>query len=247
MVLLLTLLVGFFIILGTVLVFFTNNNNKFINFSICVAFGVMISLGILEILPETYKIITEHINIPLNIFVLAISLLIGMALLKVLDKFISDHEHNHTHDHEHKLNLYHIGIVSSLMLVVHNVIEGIALYNTLIISFKSGVMMCIGIGIHNIPLGMVIASTFYKKNKSKLKTFLITLLISLSTFVGGIIAYIYVMNELLEGILLAVTLGMIIYITIFELLNQIKEIKNKKIVIIGITLGIILMIISMLL
>ena len=84
MVLLLTLLVGFFIILGTVLVFFTNNNNKFINFSICVAFGVMISLGILEILPETYEIITEHINIPLNIFVLAISLLIGMALLKVL-------------------------------------------------------------------------------------------------------------------------------------------------------------------
>ena len=107
--------------------------------------------------------------------------------------------------------------------------------------------MCIGIGIHNIPLGMVIASTFYKKNKSKLKTFLITLLISLSTFAGGIIAYIYVMNELLEGILLAVTLGMIIYITIFELLSQIKEIKNKKIVIIGITLGIILMIISILL
>ena len=108
--------------------------------------------------------------------------------------------------------------------------------------------MSLAIGIHNIPLGMVIASTFYNKTNSKVKTILISIIISLSTFVGGFLGYIcsgYVMSELMEGILLAVTLGMIVYITGFELLEQIKEIKEKRFSITIIILGIIVMLISL--
>ena len=109
--------------------------------------------------------------------------------------------------------------------------------------------MCIGIGLHNIPIGMIITSTFYKKNNSKIKTLLISIGISLSTFLGGISA-LYLKNitsnEFLEGVLLSITLGMIIYITLFELIGQIKEIKNKKIRYGGIILGIIILIISLL-
>lgn len=243
-----TLLVGLFTVVGSMLVFFTKNNKKFINFSICLAFGVMITLGVLELLPESYELITAHINTPYNIMMLLLCIGVGIMVLKTLDSFVPDHNHDHKHDKEHKLNLFHIGIISSIALVLHNIIEGITLYSALVMSLNSGIMMGLAIGIHNIPLGMVISSTFYKKTSSKVKTVIISTIISLSTFVGGLLAYIcsgYVMSELLEGILLAVTLGMIIYITVFELLAQIKEIKNKKFSIGVILIGIIVMLISL--
>ena len=247
--LLYTLLVGLFTVLGSTLILFTNNNKKFVDFSISMAFGVMIMLGLLELLPESYEIISEQIKTPYNIIVLIIGVVIGIELLKILDKFVPDHGHDHKHDKDHKRNLYHIGIISSVALVLHNFIEGITLYNTLATSFKAGLIMCFGIGLHNIPIGMVITSTFYKKNKSKLKTLLISLGISLSTFVGGLAALSlksFTENAFLEGVLLAVTLGMIIYITLFELINQVKEIKDKKIRYGGIIIGIIIILISIL-
>ena len=53
--------------------------------------------------------------------------------------------------------------------------------------------------------------------------------IGLITFIGGLLAIILkgVTNDFIEGVLLAITLGMIVYITMFELLNQVKEIANK--------------------
>ena len=53
-----TLLVGLFIVLGTVIVFFTNQNKNFVNFSISMAFGVMVALGLFELLPESYEIVS---------------------------------------------------------------------------------------------------------------------------------------------------------------------------------------------
>ena len=246
--LVITLLVGLFTVVGSLLVILSKNNKKFIEFSICLAFGVMVALGILELLPESYELITGHINKPYNIVMLLICIIIGISTLKTLDEFIPDHSHDHKHDKEHKLNLFHIGVISSIALILHNIIEGITLYSTLVMSLNSGIMMSLAIGIHNIPLGMIIASTFYKKTNSKIKTTLISIVISLSTFVGALLAYLcsgYVMSELFEGILLGITLGMIIHITCFELLAQIKEIKNKKFSF-GITiLGIIIMLISL--
>lgn len=248
--LLFTLLVGLFIVLGTILILFTNNNKKIVDLSISMAFGVMIMLGLIELLPEAYNIISEFIKVPFNIVVLIIGIVIGIEILKILDRFIPDHGHDHKHDKEHKKNLYHIGIITSVALILHNFIEGITLYNTLLTSFKSGIVMCIGIGLHNIPIGMIITSTFYKKNKSKIKTLLISMGISLSTFLGGISALLLnklTSNEFLEGVLLSVTLGMIIYIVIFELIEQVKEIKDKRIRYGGILLGIIILIISIIL
>lgn len=248
--LLFTLLVGLFTVLGTFFVFFTNQNKNFVNFSISMAFGVMVMLGLVELLPESYEIISEYIKKPFNIVVVIIGIIIGVEILKLLDHFVPDHGHDHVHDKDHKHNLFHIGIISSVALVLHNLLEGITLYNTLETSLKTGLLMCIGIGLHNIPIGMVIASTFYKKTKSKMKTLLISIIISLSTFVGGIFALLLkgiTTNEFLEGVLLAVTLGMIIYITMFELLKQINEIKNKKIRYGGIVIGIMILLISILL
>ena len=107
--------------------------------------------------------------------------------------------------------------------------------------------LTLGIGFHNIPLGMVIAGTFHQSNQSISKTLLSVLLVSLSTFAGGLLMFFLGINSispLISGILLSITLGMLIYITFTELFPRIKETKNKKQATIGIIIGVMIQIIA---
>ena len=252
--LLLTLLVGLFILLGSFIGLNYKDNKRFTDFSISVAFGVIISLILFELLPETFEVLNGEIGVVRTIFVIIILSLIGITLLKLLDLFVPHHEHEVHHKHQHSSDkchndhLYHIGIMSSIGVIAHNIIEGMSLYLVSSTSLISGILLCIGIGLHNIPMGLVISSTLTSSNFSKNKVLKISLIVSIATFIGGILMFmIGGVNELVEGILLGLTLGMLIYISIFELFHQIYHMKNKKITITGIVVGIILLVISILL
>ena len=249
--LLLTLLVGLFILLGSIIGFYYKDNKKITNFSISVAFGVIVGLILFEILPETFEILKEQIGISRCISAIIVLSLIGIVLLKILDLFVPYHNHeahhNHKHNNEncHNEHLYHIGIVSSIAVIFHNLIEGMSLYLVTNSSISSGILLCVGVGLHNIPIGLVIASTLTSSNYSKNKTLKVSLVVSLATFLGGIIMFILGgVNELVEGILLGLTLGMLIYISIFELAHQIYHMKDKKTSYIGISIGVILLLVS---
>ena len=252
--LLLTLLVGLFILLGSFIGFNYKKNKRFTDFSISMAFGVIVSLILFEILPETFIVLNGQVGVIRAIVTIVILSLIGIIILKILDFYVPHHEHeaHHTHKHNndkcHNEHLYHIGIVSSIGVIAHNLIEGMSLYLVSSTSLISGLLLCIGIGLHNIPMGLVISSTLTSSNYSKEKTLKVSLIVSLATFIGGLIMFILGgVNELVEGILLGLTLGMLIYILIFELFHQIYHMKNKKIVKIGISFGILLLVIGLVL
>ncbi len=246
--LLLTFILGLFILLGTIIVLITKNNEKFVSFSLALAFGVMISLSIFELFPESY----EHLEAMGNwrIIILLGCIVFGIVLLKILDHFIPHHALDEGHHHskrEHIEHLYHIGIVSSVALVLHNIIEGMAIYGTASTSSHLGLLVGLGVGLHNIPMGMIIASTFYKSSENKRKTLIISFLISISTFLGGMIMFFLngvMKEEIILGILLSITLGMIIYIVLFELLEQILHSKNKKETILGVVSGFVILLIG---
>ena len=252
--LLLTLTVGLFILLGSVIGLNYKDNKKFTDFSISVAFGVIISLILFELLPETFEVLNGEMGIVRTILVIIILSLIGIVALKILDLFVPHHEHDAHHKHKHNndkchnQHLFHIGIISSVGIIAHNLIEGMSLYLVSSTSLIFGILLCIGIGLHNIPMGLVITSTLTSSNYSKNKTIKISLIVSLATFVGGLFMFILGgVNELVEGILLGLTLGMLIYISIFELFHQIYHMKNKKIAITGIVIGIVLLVVSVVL
>ena len=234
--LLLTLLVGLFILVGSFMGLNYKNNNKFTDFSISIAFGVIISLILFEILPETYEILNGEIGITRTIFVIIILSLMGTTLLKLLDLFVPHHEHDAHHKHQHSTDkchnehLSHIGIMSAIGVIAHNLIEGMSLYLVSSTSLLSGVLLCIGIGLHNIPMGLVISSTLTTSNYTKQKILKLSLIVSLSTFIGGLLMFIMGgVSKLTEGIFLGLTLGMLIYISIFELLHQIYHINFGKV------------------
>ena len=144
-------------------------------------------------------------------------------------------------------NLVHIGIITSLALALHNIIEGMAVYSTVITDTSLGVAMTLGIGFHNIPLGMVIAGTFYQSKENLSKTILSIIAVSCATFVGGLIMFflnISTISPVILGTLLSITLGMLLFITFDELLPRIKTSKNKKVTYTGITVGVIILLIA---
>lgn len=239
--LVLTLVLGFFIIIGAFLMHIFENKERFLVISLSMAFGVMASLIFLELLPESFEIFNEKYSSIISIAMILIFSIIGFLILKILDKFIPDHED------DDEANLIHVGIVSSIAIILHNIIEGMAIYNTFNTSINLGILLSIGVGLHNIPLGMVLSSTFYKSLSNKKKSNVIIFLISTSTFVGGLIMCIFnnvFKNEFIIGLLLSITVGMLVYINIIEILPKLIKSKDKKMIVTSIIVGILILFVS---
>ncbi len=240
--LIVTLILGLFILLGALIAFLIKKREKVVDFSLGLAFGVISMLILTDLLPE----VMEHLE-GKTIFLAVLFTIIGILLSKLIDKFIPDHEEEHMNKLELNNNLIHIGVITSLTLALHNIIEGMAVYSTMLTSTSLGVGITLGVGFHNIPLGMVIAGTFYQSGENKYKIAINLILVSLSTFVGGLIMFFLNLEEispLLEGILLSITLGMLLFISFDELLPRIKESNNKKVCCIGIIVGVIILLIA---
>jgi len=239
-----TLSVGLFILVGTLIALLAKNNDKLISFSIGLSFSIMLSLSILELIPEAYELISSSLDLGMSILIILIFLILGIGILKILDVFIPDHDDKNGKSLKTK-NLYHIGLISSIAIIIHNFVEGMAIYTSILSSSKLGFLVGIGVALHNIPLGMSITTFFYKDTKNIKKTILIISIIAISTFLGALVMYFYgSVNSFTFGILLTITLGMLLYITIFELLPQIRETKYKKETFLGIILGIIILAIT---
>lgn len=242
--LLITLLLGLFIVIGASIAFLFPKKEKFIDFSLAFAFSVILMLLFTDLLPEACEVLSGK-----HIFLFLVFVLVGVLLLRILDFFVPDHDHEEEKlsKKQVKNNLAHIGVVASIALVLHNIIEGMAIYSTCTTSLRAGIMIALGVGFHNIPLGMVIAGTLYQNNKSKKKTIAIILGLMLSTFIGGIIMFFLngvALNEIFLGILLSITIGMLIYICSNELFPRIKRTTHKKITWSGLVLGIVLILLT---
>lgn len=226
--LLLTLLGGLFILLGT-LITFKIKSDKFVDFTISTAFSVLMSLILFELIPE----VSHHLNM-LEIFIYVI---LGIFILKLLDILVPHHHHDHKHDKHHHNTLNHIVLVSSIALCLHNIIEGMSIYAVSKNSLHAGIIMVLGVGLHNIPMGMIIGAGI----ESKTKKVVLSTIASLSTLLGALLMILF--NNLLNNytdILLAITLGMIIYIALFELLPKLACSKHKKEILKGSIFGLII-------
>ena len=178
-----------------------------------------------------------------------IFVILGYGLLRVLDHFVPDHHDDiKMSKKEADNNLAHIGLVSSIALVIHNIVEGMAVYSTVLSNVTAGLMLAIGIGFHNLPLGMVIAMTFYQGSQKTIKGLVVLCGVAFSTLVGGVLSF-FLNNQMLPewvlGSLLSLTLGMLLFILISELFPRIRNTKYKKERNFGLVIGLIIMLISL--
>lgn len=238
--LIVTFFLGIFILAGAALAEWTKEVHIAEQIAVSIAFGTMSALAILELIPEAI----EHVGSG-QLWILPIGVLGGILILKILDHFIPDHDHAHgfSHDCSDK-NVIHIGMVSAIAVTLHNIIEGMAVYSIAEQSLQMGMLMALGVGLHNIPMGMVIDATLQKEKQNRKVALL--LVVSLSTFFGGIIMKLLwaVMNDLVVGVLMTITIGMLVYIVLFELVPHLMHAKNKALSVAGAIFGVLIIIVS---
>ena len=242
-VLLLSVLSIIFLLVGTLIVFNTHNSNKVMTFSVSLGFVVLILLGIMHLLPDAYEFFSELYPSSKSIFLISLFTLVGFGVILMLDLFGGHHHEEGKHNEE---NFKHISIITCIFLVVHNFIEGMTIYSSVLLDYKTALLLTIGIGLHNIPLGFTLSSTFSKYH-NKFNTLMYIIFIGSSYLFGALVAYIFndiFMNPLVLGIALTFTFGMILYIAIFEFLPMIKNSVEKNMRNIGLLTGLLLMLLT---
>ena len=194
-------------------------------------FIIMLYLMFIDLLPEIIEEF-EILENKVNFFLMFISIGIGFFLLKGIDYFIPEHHHNHKEEHddliEHNNHHFHIGFITALSLIIHNVLEGISIYIAGTSDLKTGLVMALSVGCHNLPLGMEIAANMEATTKNKITKYITFFLLVFSSFLGAFFLFIInqELNKFIEGILMSITLGMLLYISGVELIPEV--IKNKK-------------------
>ena len=231
--LLFTFITGLFFLVGILLNKLCHNKDNINVFAIALAFVVLLNLILFDIGPEVF----ESISLANILFVI-----LGIGLLKLMDLLVPHHHHEHhevkDNHQEHELHLEHISIVTILALTIHNMIECMALYN-ISANVKAGLLMTIGIGLHNIPLGFQIGSSL-NKNRA-----LYIFILTISGFLGGLLCLAFTsFSDLIMNYILSFTLGMIIYLTLFELAHELYNGRKNKFSLYGIIVGVIIIIVS---
>jgi len=241
----LTLVVGLFFLIGGVISKKFKNKDALNHFSVAMAFIIMLNLIFADLIPEILELLEKY-KLGTKISIITIFIIIGILILKILDFFIPDHHHEH-HEHEkniaeHNSHVRHIGTLTVISLILHNVLEGFAIFGMALNDIKLGLMICISVALHNIPLGThIFSSLTLEKNKSLISV------LTLSSLIGGIIFLIVGnISNLVLAIITCITLGMLIYIEVLELLPEmLHSLKNKETKL-GIIFGIIILVISIL-
>ena len=131
--------------------------------------------------------------------------------------------------------------------MLHNIPEGITTFISTTTNKALGLKLAFAIALHNIPEGISIAVPIYFSTKNKRKTFFYTIIAGFSELFGAIIAYIFLqkyINNFILSIILAMTAGIMIDISIYELLPSAFKYKKNKINVFYFVLGILIMLFS---
>lgn len=210
---LLTTIAGLSTMLGTIPIFIKlKDENKVIASSLSFAAGVMICVSITDLVPEALTLLKTNHNGLLTIILTFIFIIIGIIASTIIDKSFPT-----TTD----IPLYKVGIISMLAIILHNIPEGIATFISTTTQISSGISLTIAIALHNIPEGISISIPIYYATKKKSKALLYTFISALSEPLGAIITYLFLLpfiNNTILGLLFSFIAGIMIQISLTELL-----------------------------
>ena len=217
--------------LGTIPIFFKYKNlNNLLNITLSFALGIMISMSIFDLIPESINILGFNFK---SILYILIFINIGFIISSIIDRNI--HIEN---------KLYRVGVINVLAIIIHNIPEGIATYIVASSNIRLGITLAISIALHNIPEGISISLPIYYSKKSRVSAFIYTFISGISELFGSILGYLFFKDISFMPYLLSLIAGIMIYISLFELLPQVVKYKKHNITALSILIGIIIMLIS---
>lgn len=240
---LITFLAGCSTLIGFLFVYFKNESNKVLISSLAFASGVMFLISVTDLIPSSFSSVSQVYYVIPAFLICSLFVVIGIVLSMTIDKYLPDNTYQNS-------NLYRVGMISMIAIMLHNIPEGIATFLTSNHDLKLGITLAIALALHNIPEGISVAVPIYYSTGSKIKAFFYTFVSGMSEFLGAIIASVFLVgfsNDFFMGCLYAVIAGIMMHISIYELLPSSFRYHKPLQTVLFFIIGILFMFISSLL
>ena len=254
-----------------------HTNHRFLSISTGFSAGVMLYVSFVEIFPKASETLGEAWGEKCGEWMTVASFFGGMVLIGLIDKLIhnaenphevrhdSDLEELHYHEGEsakptpdaasqhearRKHKLMRMGVMTALAIGIHNFPEGLATFIAALKDPKLGVAIAIAIALHNIPEGISVAVPIYHATGSRKRAFFWSFLSGLAEPVGAAVGY-FILRPFLSdgvmGVLFAGVAGVMVFISLDELLPASREYSRGHDSIYGLMGGMAVMALSLLL
>lgn len=262
----LTVFAGLSTGIGSALAFFTKKTNtKLLSLSLGFSAGVMIYVSFVEILGKATDSLSIVYGEKSGAWITVLAFFVGILVIALIDKMIPAYENPHEikriEDIKNGSNvrdpkLVRMGLFTALAIAIHNFPEGIATFFAGLADPELAIPIAVAIAIHNIPEGIAVSVPISYGTGSKRRGFLLSFLSGLAEPVGALVAYFILIIFFrdaetiphgLFGFLFAAVAGIMVFISIDELLPTAEEYGHHHHSIYGFLVGMGVMAVSLLL
>ena len=257
---LLTLFAGLATGVGSVLALLTRKTSpRFLSASLGFSAGVMLYVSFAEILVKAQETLTVSLGEKPGAWATVGGFFGGILLIALIDNLIPETENPHElhtveemdgQSEEHKTKLMRMGVLTALAIAIHNFPEGLATFAAALHDPALGVPVAVAIAIHNIPEGIAVAVPVFYATGSRKRAFCLSFLSGLSEPVGALVGYLLLrnyLNDTVLGLVFAGVAGIMVYISLDELLPSAQEFGEHHVAILGLVGGMAVMAVSLLL
>ena len=242
--LLLSTLAGLSTTIGSFLGLFVRHPGpRFMTLSLGFSAGVMLLVSFVELLGhgiESVGFLPAHL-----------AFFAGFIIMFLIDVLIPHDymaEHNLDDPQHRKRNLARTGLFIALGIGIHNFPEGLAAFAGTLQSLNLGIAIAVAIAIHNIPEGLAVSVPVYAATGSRKKAFLWSFLSGVAEPAGALIAAVFLLPFLtpaLLGLVLALVAGIMVFISIDELVPVSRSYGHEHLSIVGVITGMVVMAVSL--
>ncbi|MBN2484448.1 MAG: zinc transporter ZupT [Bacteroidales bacterium] len=255
----LTVFAGLSTGIGSLIAFFAKSTStRFLSISLGFSAGVMIYVSLVEIFQKSRIILIEtHGNIIGNWYTVG-AFFAGFLFIAVIDSLIPSAENPHElkkvedleNNHAAKKKLLRMGLFSALAIGIHNFPEGLATFTAALTDPKLGIAIAVAIAIHNIPEGIAVSVPVFFATGDKKRAFKLSFLSGLAEPIGALFGFLLLMpflNDTVFGVLFAAVAGIMVFISLDELLPAAREYGRPHYALYGLFGGMAVMAVSLLL
>jgi len=247
--LLLTVIAGLSTGIGSAIAYFIKKPKMiYLSFSLGFSAGVMIYVSFVELLSQALENVGEFLGIS--------SFFIGVIFIGIIDMIIPKEKN----PHHLKLSFESIGVrkdaalmraglFTTLAIGIHNFPEGLATFGTALSDVKLGMVIALAIAIHNIPEGISVSVPVFYATGNRKKAFVYSFLSGIAEPIGAVVGFLILLPFLSDIVLvslMAFIAGIMVYISLDELLPMAHRYGHDHMVIIGLVLGMFVMALSLL-
>lgn len=256
----LTLFAGLSTGIGSALAFFAKRTNtKFLSLSLGFSAGVMIYVSFVEILGKARDELVMDLGVRGGNWATVSAFFGGILIIALIDKLIPTIENPHeirmvedmdNADSQKNSKLMRMGMFTALAIAIHNFPEGLATFTAALSDPSLGIAIAVAIAIHNIPEGIAVSVPIYYATGNKRKAFRLSFLSGLAEPIGALVGFLILMpfmSPVVFGVLFASVAGIMIFISLDELLPSAREYGEHHLSIYGLIGGMVVMAISLLL